>query len=165
MDITADVFIEISKGTHIKYEYDKERKALVCDRILHTPLKYEFNYGFIPNTLSQDGDPLDALVIMNDALVPGSYIHCKFLGVLETEDDAGIDPKIIMCPCDNVDPLSREMNDISDLSTIKLERIDYFFRHYKDLENKNVKIGSFLNKNEAINVFNESKNIYELKLD
>jgi inorganic pyrophosphatase len=154
--ITADVFIEIAKGSHIKYEYDKERKALVCDRILHTPFKYEFNYGFIPNTLSPDGDPLDVIVVMEDELIPGCYIKCKFIGILETEDDAGVDPKIIMCPCNKVDPLTREINDLYDLSSIKLERIKYFFTHYKDLENKKVKIGEFKGKEEAIQIFQQS---------
>ena len=154
--ITADVFIEIAKGSHIKYEYDKERKALVCDRILHTPFKYEFNYGFIPNTLSPDGDPLDVIVIMEDELIPGCYIKCKFIGILETEDDAGVDPKIIMCPCNKVDPMTREINNLCDLSSIKLERIKYFFTHYKDLENKKVRIGEFKGKEEAIQIFQQS---------
>jgi len=155
MDLTVDVFIEIAKGSHIKYEYDKERKALLCDRILHTPFKYEFNYGFIPDTLSQDGDPLDVILIMDDELIPGCYIKCKFIGILETEDDDGNDPKIIMSPCDKVDPISREINDLKDLNSIKLERIKYFFTHYKDLENKKVKIGEFKDRLEAIKIFNE----------
>ena len=155
MTETVNVFIEISKGSHIKYEYDKEKKALICDRILHTPFKYEFNYGFIPNTLSQDGDPLDVIVVMDDELVPGCYIECKFIGVLETEDDAGIDPKIIMCPCNKVDPVYNAINDIHDLSNVKLERIKYFFSHYKDLENKKVKVGDFKNKEESIKIYKE----------
>jgi inorganic pyrophosphatase len=155
METTVDVFIEIAKGSHIKYEYDKERKALICDRILHTPFKYEFNYGFIPNTLSPDGDPIDVVVVMDDELLPGCYIKCKFLGLLETEDEAGVDPKIIMAPCDKVDPVSREINDLKDLSSIKLERIKYFFTHYKDLENKNVKMGEFKGKEDAIRTFQE----------
>lgn len=156
MNLNVDVFIEIAKGSHIKYEYDKDKKALICDRILHTPFKYEFNYGFIPDTLSQDGDPLDVILIMDDELIPGCYIKCKFIGVLETEDDAGIDPKIIMCPCDSVDPIAREINDLKDLNSIKLERIKYFFTHYKDLENKNVRIGEFKDRLEATKIFNES---------
>jgi inorganic pyrophosphatase len=152
-DIIIDVFIEIAKGSHIKYEYDKEKKALICDRILHTPFKYEFNYGFIPDTLSEDGDPLDVIVVMDDELVPGCYIKCKFIGILETEDDAGVDPKIIMCPCNKVDPVYNEIKNITDLSTFKLERIKYFFAHYKDLEKKRVKIGEFKDKNEAIRIF------------
>ena len=157
-EIEVDVFIEIAKNSHIKYEYDPELKALVCDRILHTPFKYEFNYGFIPNTMSQDGDPLDVVVIMDDELVPGCYVKCKFLGVLETEDDQGIDPKIIMCPCKKVDPKYNSINNISDLPCSTREKIKYFFSHYKDLENKHVEVGNWLDKDDAINIYVYSMN-------
>jgi inorganic pyrophosphatase len=156
MDYTENVFIEISRNSHIKYEYDKEKKALICDRILHTPFKYLFNYGFIPNTLSEDGDPIDAVVIMDDELIPGCYIECKFLGYLETEDDSGIDPKLIMCPSKKVDPKYSELNDINDIPEITLEKIRYFFTHYKDLENKKVRVGNFRNKIDAIKIFENS---------
>lgn len=155
-EIEVDVFIEIAKNSHIKYEYDPELKALVCDRILHTPFKYEFNYGFIPNTISQDGDPLDVAVIMDDELVPGCYVKCKFLGVLETEDEQGIDPKIIMCPCKKVDPKYNSINSIMDLPTSTREKIQYFFTHYKDLENKHVEVGNWLDKEIAIDIYLES---------
>ena len=149
----VDVFIEISKNSHIKYEYDPVLKSLVCDRILHTPFKYEFNYGFIPNTLSLDGDPLDVVVVMEDELVPGSYIKCKFLGVLETQDDEGIDPKIIMCPCEKVDPTYNHYKSIKDLPSLTREKIHYFFSHYKDLENKKVIVGNWLDNNDAIKIY------------
>lgn len=155
-EIEVDVFIEIAKNSHIKYEYDPILKALVCDRILHTPFKYEFNYGFIPNTLSEDGDPIDVVVIMEDELVPGCYIKCKFLGVLETEDDHGIDPKIIMCPCTKVDPKYYDLNEITDLPLSTREKIRYFFSHYKDLENKQVKIGNWLDKDKALSIYLQS---------
>lgn len=156
-NLEVDVFIEISKNSHIKYEYDHDLKALVCDRILHTPFKYDFNYGFIPDTLSLDGDPLDVVVIMEDELVPGCYIKCKFLGLLETEDDKGIDPKIIMCPCEKVDPKYIGYNSIMDIPKFTREKIQYFFTHYKDLENKIVHIGNWLDKDDAINVYLNSK--------
>ena len=156
LDIEVDVFIEIAKNSHIKYEYNTELKALVCDRILHTPFKYEFNYGFIPNTLSPDGDPLDVVVIMDDELVPGCYVKCKFLGVLETEDDEGIDPKVIMCPCKKVDPKYDSINNIFDLAISTREKIHYFFSHYKDLENKHVEVGNWLCKNDAITIYRNS---------
>jgi inorganic pyrophosphatase len=152
-EIEVDVFIEIAKNSHIKYEYDPDLKALVCDRILHTPFKYDFNYGFIPNTLSQDGDPLDVVVIMDDELVPGCYVKCKFLGVLETEDDQGIDPKIIMCPCKKVDPKYESIKNLSDLPISTRDKIKYFFSHYKDLENKHVKVNNWLEKDDAINIY------------
>jgi len=152
-ELTATVFIEISKNSHIKYEYNKETKTLVCDRILHTPFKYQFNYGFIPNTLSEDDDPLDVVVVMDDELVPGCEIECKFIGYLETEDDDGVDPKIIMCPCKKVDPTYNDINDLGDLPKLTLDKIKYFFTHYKDLENKKVIVGEFKGKKEAYQIY------------
>jgi len=152
-----DVFIEISKNSHIKYEYDKSVNALRCDRILHTPLKYNFNYGFIPNTLSDDGDPLDVVLLMEDELVPGTYIKCKILGCLDTSDDEGNDPKIIACPIDKIDPNCKSINNLNDVPIHTLDKIEYFFSHYKDLENKKVIIGNFLNKEKAIEIYNHSK--------
>jgi len=108
----VDVIIEIAKSGHIKYEYDKKRNMIMCDRILHTPMKYPFNYGFIPNTLSEDGDPLDVVVLMDDKLIPGCVIKCKILGYLETKDDEGNDPKLIVCPVEKVDPMWKGVNDL-----------------------------------------------------
>jgi inorganic pyrophosphatase len=155
-EFNIDVFIEISKNSHIKYEYNKEIKALICDRVLHTPFKYQFNYGFIPNTLSEDNDPIDVVVVMEDELIPGCYINCKLLGFLETKDDSGVDPKLIMCPSKKVDPTYSLYRNIYDINSSSREKIKYFFSHYKDLENKKVEIGNFKNKLEAINVYNES---------
>ena len=155
-DMSLDVFIEIAKNSHIKYEYDKERKALICDRILHTPLNYQFNYGFIPNTLSEDGDPIDVVVIMDDELVPGCYINCKLIGVLETSDDAGNDPKLIMLPSYKIDPAYAAYNNINEISKSTRDKIEYFFTHYKDLENKKVVVGDFKDKEEAFKIYEES---------
>lgn len=163
-DLSVDVFIEIAKGSHIKYEYDKKREALVCDRILHTPFKYEFNYGFIPDTLSQDGDALDVIVLMDDELIPGSYINCKFLGYLETEDEHGIDPKILMCPSNKIDPTYNLITDIYDISSHTIDKIKYFFQHYKDLENKKVNIGEVCGKLEAISIYLNSSVEYKNKI-
>jgi inorganic pyrophosphatase len=159
-ELTTDVFIEISKNSHIKYEYNKETKTLICDRVLHTPFKYQFNYGFIQNTLSEDGDPLDVVVVMEDELVPGCEIMCKFIGYLETEDDDGIDPKIIMCPCKKVDPTYSDIHEITDLPNLTLDKIKYFFTHYKDLENKKVTVGEFKGKEEAYKVYLDSVKKY-----
>lgn len=181
----VDVVIEIPKGSNVKYEYDKERHMIICDRVLHTPMKYPFNYGFIPNTLSEDGDPLDVVILMDDELVPGCMIKCKVLGYLDTKDDAGNDPKLIVCPIKKVDPMWENiddlfsayevssqfnthdkkfiMNDSENIQMPKLEinvhtlmRIKYFFEHYKDLENKKVSVGKFHNKNDALKVYEES---------
>ena len=155
-EFTMDVFIEISKNSHIKYEYDKIKKALICDRVLHTPFQYQFNYGFIPNTLSEDGDPIDVVVVMDDELLPGCYINCKLLGVLETKDDKGNDPKLIMCPSKKIDPTYSSYNDIHDVNQSTKDKIKYFFQHYKDLENKQVEIGEFRDKNDAIKIYEDS---------
>ena len=155
-EFNIDVFIEISKNSHIKYEYDKEKKALICDRILHTPLKYQFNYGFIPDTLSEDNDPIDVVVIMEDELMPGCYVNCRLLGLLETKDDSGVDPKLIMCPSKKIDPSYTNYKNIYDINSSTKEKIKYFFTHYKDLENKKVEIGEFRDKEEAIQIYNES---------
>jgi len=151
-----DVLIEIPKNSHIKYEYDKELNALRCDRILHTPLKYFFNYGFIQNTLSGDGDPLDVVVLMEDELVPCSYIKCKILGCLETSDDDGDDPKLIACPISKIDPAFKNIHNITDIKQHTLDKIKYFFMHYKDLENKQVRVGNYLDNKKALEINNES---------
>jgi inorganic pyrophosphatase len=155
-EFAIDVFIEIAKNSHIKYEYVEERKALICDRILHTPFKYQFNYGFVPNTLSEDGDPIDVVVVMEDELIPGSYINCKLLGYLETKDESGVDPKLIMCPSKKVDPTYSLYRNIFDINSYTREKIKYFFTHYKDLEHKKVDIGTFRGKPDAILVLQES---------
>jgi inorganic pyrophosphatase len=162
-EFTIDVFIEITKNSHIKYEYDKEKKALICDRILHTPFMYQFNYGFIPNTLSEDGDPIDVVVIMEDKLIPGSYINCKLLGYLETKDESGVDPKLIMCPSKKIDPTYSSYRNIFDINASSREKIKYFFSHYKDLEHKKVDIGTFKNKHEAIEIYQSSVHRYNLQ--
>jgi inorganic pyrophosphatase len=143
------VYVEISKNTNVKYEYDHQLKALICDRILYTPFMFPFNYGFIPNTLSGDGDPLDVLIYMDEPLVPGSYIKCRLIGALETEDDKGNDIKLIMVPSKKVSPHEANIETIEDLPHLFMDKVSYFYKHYKDLENKKVTIGKILNKEEA----------------
>lgn len=165
--IEVDVIIEISKGGHIKYEYDKEKNMIMCDRVLHTPMKYPFNYGFIPNTLSEDGDPIDVVVLMDDELLPGCSIKCKIIGYLDTKDNAGNDPKLIACPIEKVDPMWKKTkciyNCCFNIDQHMLDKIKYFFQHYKDLEHKKVFVGDFYGKEYAIDVYNESKNRYIYK--
>jgi inorganic pyrophosphatase len=163
-DLEVDVHIEISKNSRIKYEFDHETNMLVCSRVLHTPFEYFFNYGFIPNTLSKDNDPLDVVIIMEDELLPNSLIRCRFLGCLETTDDEGIDPKIIMCPIKKISPLYESLQNIHNIPQHILDKIKYFFSHYKDLENKNVLIGNFLDKYDAIQIYQESVKLYKEKM-
>jgi inorganic pyrophosphatase len=152
----VEVFIEISKGSNIKYEFNKNKNVLECDRILYTPFRYIFNYGFVPNTLSMDSDPIDAVIIMDESLVPGCLIKCKIIGCLQTSDSEGDDPKLILCPIDKIDPKAKNINEIHDLPKILLEQIKYFFTHYKDLENKVVNIGDFVPREQAIKIYLDS---------
>jgi inorganic pyrophosphatase len=153
------VHIEIAKNSTIKYEYDKELGALVCDRVLYGPFVFPFNYGYIPNTMSGDGDPLDAIVVMNEPLVPGSYIKCRIIGCLETEDEKGEDAKLILVPSKKVSPDQNEIESIDDLPATFLQKVMYFYQHYKDLENKKVNVGILLDKNDACEIYLKSKTI------
>jgi inorganic pyrophosphatase len=146
----VEVIIEIPKDSRVKYEYDKETQRIVCDRILTTPFSYFFNYGYLPNTLSEDGDPMDAIVLMEDALFPGCSIRCRILGVLETKDEKGEDPKLILCPTSKIDPGYEHWRDILDVSVALLNKLKHFFSHYKDLEEgKFVEVGHLLGKEDA----------------
>lgn len=157
MDETILVYNEISKNSNIKYEYDHNLNALICDRVLFTPFQFPFNYGFIPNTLSGDGDPLDAIIYMDQPLVPGCYIKCRIIGCLDTSDDKGQDHKLIVVPNKNVSPMEEEIKSINDLPKIFIEKVKYFYKHYKDLENKQVIIGELMDKNQAYDIYYQSK--------
>lgn len=154
MDIL--VYIEISKNSTIKYEFNKDLNSLICDRILSTPFVFPFNYGYIPNTMSGDGDPIDAIVYMDEPLVPGSYIKCRIIGCLETADEKGEDAKLILVPTKKVCPMTSDIESVDDLPKHFIEKITYFYQHYKDLENKKVTIGKLLDKYEAISIYVKS---------
>ncbi len=143
------VFIEVPKGSNIKCEYDFEMGVIKVDRVLHTASHYPFNYGFIPGTFEEDGDPMDCLIISYDPFPHGVVVKAKPIGMLVTEDEHGIDRKIIAVPHPQVDPRNGEINDITDISKGILEQIKHFFEHYKELEkNKWVRIIGF----EGVNV-------------
>ncbi len=145
------VFIEISKGTKLKYELNKELGVLVLDRVLYTSMVYPFNYGFIPSTLCEDGDPLDCLVITHYPLQPGTIIKVRPIGLLEMEDEEGKDEKLIAVPTKKIDPQYEKINDINDLPESLKNEIKHFFEHYKELEpGKWVKIREWKNKDFAI---------------
>jgi inorganic pyrophosphatase len=138
----VNVVIEIPIGGEpIKYEFDEEIGALVVDRFLYTPMRYPGNYGFIPKTLSGDGDPCDVLIANTRALVPGSVIAVRPIGVLIMQDEAGHDEKIIAVPASRLTMRYDRVHEATDLPVITLKQIEHFFEHYKDLEeNKWVKI-------------------------
>ena len=144
------VVVEIPQGSSIKYEVDKESGAVFVDRFLFTAMYYPFNYGFIPNTLADDGDPTDVLVVSSEAVVPASVIRCRPIGMLEMEDEAGIDTKIIAVPVSKLDRTFENIKDVQDLPESVLEKIKHFFEHYKELEKgKWVKVKNFKSVKEA----------------
>ena len=130
-----NVVVEIPQnGEPVKYEVDKESGAIFVDRFLGTPMRYPCNYGYIPGTLSGDGDPSDVVVVTPLPLIPGSVIRCRPVGMLEMEDDGGEDAKILAVPIDKLTRRYREVNSHRDLPAELVDRIAYFFDHYKDLE-------------------------------
>ncbi len=130
-----NVVIEVAIGGEpIKYELDKEAGTLVVDRFLYTPMRYPGNYGFVPHTLSEDGDPIDVLVANTRPIVPGAVINVRPVGVLKMEDDGGGDEKIIAVPSPKLTQRYVNVHNYTDLPTITLEQIQHFFQHYKDLE-------------------------------
>jgi inorganic pyrophosphatase len=147
----VNVVIEIPMNSGVKYELDKESGVLVVDRILYTSMVYPFNYGFIPGTLEEDGDPVDILVVSYDSLVPGSVIKARPVGVLETEDEKGRDAKIVAVPSDKIDPRFQDIRDVNDIPEAVRQRIEHFFQHYKELEKgKWVKIVGWRSRAEAL---------------
>lgn len=152
-----NVFIEIAQGSAIKYEMDKATGLLMVDRFLHTAMVYPFNYGFAPETLSEDGDALDVVVISAQPVIPGSIIPARPIGMLDMEDESGLDVKIIAVPTKNVDPWFTEIEQIDDLGQHQRKEIEHFFSHYKELEQgKWVKIRHFGTRKEALAVIEKS---------
>ncbi len=147
----VNVIIEVPHGGQpIKYEMDKEAGTLVVDRFLYTPMAYPGNYGFVPHTLSEDGDPIDVLVANSRELVPGCLINVRPIGVLVMEDNAGQDEKIIAVPSPSLTQRYDHIEQYSDLPEITLRQVEHFFEHYKDLEpGKWVRIGDWHGADDA----------------
>jgi inorganic pyrophosphatase len=157
MNKVVKVQIEIPQGQNVKYEIDHETNELVCDRFLHGPFAYPFNYGYITHTLGGDGDPLDAVVICDRSLLPTCTIRCKIIGALITNDEKGKDEKIILVPDDKIDPYNKKINNITDLDDHTLDEIKYFFTHYKDLEQgKFINVEDFVSVDVAYEIYNKS---------
>jgi len=157
MSLLVKVQVEIPLGHNVKYEIDHETHELVCDRFLHGPFAYPFNYGFITHTLGGDGDPLDALIVCDRPLYPTSVVKCRIIGALITEDEKGRDEKIICIPDVSVDQRGRNINNYEDLPKHTLDEIRYFFSHYKDLEpGKFMCVREFVDHNDAISIYNEA---------
>ena len=164
-DIPNDlnVIIEIPADANpVKYEVDKQTGALFVDRFLNTAMHYPCNYGYVPNTLCGDGDPLDALVVTPFPLVSGCVVRCRPLGLLKMTDEAGEDAKLLMVPITKMCADFKDIQAPSDLPEMLLKRISHFFEHYKDLESgKWVKLDGWGDRNEAIEEINNSVSRYQ----
>ena len=147
----VNVIVEVPVGGNpIKYELDKEAGTLVVDRFLYTPMAYPGNYGFVPHTLSEDGDPIDVLICNTRPLVPGCVINVRPIGVLIMEDNAGQDEKVIAVPSHALTKRYDDVKTAGDLPEITLHQIEHFFEHYKDLEpGKWVKISGWQGADDA----------------
>ncbi|MFM6979947.1 MAG: inorganic diphosphatase [Micrococcales bacterium] len=155
-----DAVIEIPKGSRNKYEVDHETGRVFLDRVLFTPFVYPVDYGFFDNSLGGDGDPLDALVLLEFPVFPGVGVKVRAVGVLPMEDDGGIDEKILCVPAK--DPRWAHIQDIEDVPAQIKNELEHFFSHYKDLEpGKWVKVGSWAGKDVAEKLIAEAYERYE----
>lgn len=150
---TFDVLIEIPKGSRNKYEYDFELKKIRYDRMIFSSMMYPADYGFIPETLALDGDPLDVLVLVTEPTFPGCVMEVKPIGVFHMADEKGPDEKIICVPIS--DPIWNKLNDLSDVNVHLVKEIEHFFQVYKDLENKKVDVGGFGDVFEARDIIHK----------
>lgn len=156
-DINVLIEIPANASSPIKYEVDKDMGAVVVDRFMATPMFYPANYGFIPNTLADDGDPLDVLVVTPYPIMPGCVIRCRPVGVLNMEDEAGGDAKLVAVPHDKVTPQYKDIQDVEDLPELLRNQIQHFFENYKDLEaGKWVKVQGWDNAAAARKAIEES---------
>ena len=153
----VNVIIEVPLNSSVKYEVDKDSGIVEVDRMMYSSMNYPANYGFVPNTLSDDGDPADVLVITDAILAPGCLIKSKLIGVLIMEDESGLDEKLIAVPIAKLDPLMANINSLEDLPEHLLKKIKNFFETYKMLEpNKWVKVKDFKNADEATKILEKA---------
>lgn len=145
------VVVEIPLGSNVKYEMDKESGMIFVDRVLFTSMFFPFNYGFVPKTLEEDGDPVDVVLLSYDSVAPGSVVRARPIGLLEMEDENGPDSKIIAVPHEKIDNRFAKIKDINDVDDAVKERIKHFFEHYKELEKgKWVKVRNWKGREAAL---------------
>ncbi|PCI24860.1 inorganic pyrophosphatase [Candidatus Peregrinibacteria bacterium] len=158
------VIIDIPTGSSNKYEYDHEFDCIRLDRVLSVPMAYPFEYGSVPQTLAEDDDPIDVVVYTTHPTVPGCVMNVRPIGVLYTEDEAGIDPKIICVPTKKIDPRFAEIEKYQDLGQHRLDEMRMFFKEYKHLEKEKydkIVIGSFDSKERAEELIQEAMKRYK----
>jgi inorganic pyrophosphatase len=150
--------IEIPKGSRNKYEYDHKTHAIKLDRFLYSSVVYPTDYGFIPDTLSLDGDPLDVMVLVSEPTFPGCVIEVKPIALFRMEDDKGIDDKVLAVPCS--DPNWNQLETLNDIAKQMQDEIEHFFSIYKDLEQKTVTVEGWFSREEAIEEIKASRERY-----
>ncbi|TDJ80701.1 inorganic diphosphatase [Campylobacter volucris] len=157
-----NALIEIPYGSNIKYEFDKESGAIMVDRVMYSAMFYPANYGFIPNTLADDGDPIDVLVLNEYPIQAGAVIPCRLIGVLLMEDESGMDEKLLAVPVSKIDPRYDSIKSLDDLPKATLDKIKNFFETYKILEpNKWVKVKEFAGIEKASQILENSIKNYK----
>ena len=158
-DPTIWVTVEIPKGSRNKYEYDSKRKVIKFDRMLFSAVHYPSDYGFIPETLALDGDPLDALVLVTEPTFPGCSIEARPIGLFKMTDEKGPDEKILCIPIS--DPLWNHIQNLDEVPPHLLKEIEHFFNVYKDLEDKKTSVEGWANKAAAYDIIEESRQRYQ----
>ncbi|QQK07471.1 inorganic diphosphatase [Miniphocaeibacter halophilus] len=158
-EVIVEAMIEIPKGSSNKYEFDHEKNVIKLDRCLFSPMFYPADYGFVPETLSEDGDPIDILVLMKNPTFPGCMIESRIIGMFKMADDKGNDEKLIAVPIH--DPRYDEVYSLGDLSSHTEREFEHFFKEYKRLENKKVEIGGWYNVADAIKALEKSREAYK----
>ncbi|MCI4408009.1 MAG: inorganic diphosphatase [Thermofilum sp.] len=155
------VVVEIPLGSNVKYEMDKESGMIFVDRVLFTSMFFPFNYGFVPKTLEEDGDPVDVVLLSYDSVAPGSVVRARPIGLLEMEDENGPDSKIIAVPHEKIDNRFAKIKDINDVDDAVKERIKHFFEHYKELEKgKWVKVRNWKGREAALEAIQKAIDRY-----
>jgi len=155
----VEVLIEIPKGSRNKYEYDKERGFFRLDRVIFSPVHYPTDYGYLPNTLADDGDPLDALVLIWEPTFPGCLVQARPIGMLQMSDEKGTDEKILCVPV--ADPFWREVQDLEQVPQHLLKEIEHFFTIYKTLELKRTLVEGWESKAAALAVIDKAQKNYK----
>ncbi len=156
-----NVIVEINKGSKNKYEIDKETGLIALDRVMHTSQDYPFDYGFIPQSLWHDGDPLDVVLLTTYPLSPGILVKSRPVAVMHMIDGGEADEKVIAVPVE--DPRFDDVKDLKDINKHTLKEIQHFFSTYKKLQNKEVQVGDIEGKDVAMKAFEESLEIYRAK--
>ncbi|MBT34112.1 MAG: inorganic pyrophosphatase [Thalassobius sp.] len=162
-DLNFDVLIEIPKGSRNKYEYDPEKRMIRYDRMIFSSMHYPSDYGFIPETLALDGDPLDALVLVSEPTFPGCIIKVRPIGVFNMADEKGQDEKILCVPVS--DPIWNKLNSLKEVNPHLMKEIEHFFMVYKDLEEKKVAVEGWQDEERAKQVYYECCDRYREKAE